>query len=109
MEALNLKPTLHERCKLLWTQERDRVIVTKGTPHSSFRKTMLRKNGTTAVPRHIREALKLRAAPYNDESVLWIRKGNAIIVRKNTRMNRARASSGVPCRYLLNCLNFPCS
>ena len=84
MEALNLRPTQHERCKLLWTQERDTVTVTKGTPQSSFRKTMLRKNGTTAVPRHIREALKLRTTTHNEENMLWIRKEDAIIVRKAT-------------------------
>jgi hypothetical protein len=50
MEALGLKPKPGERSKLLWTPAGDDVMVTKGTPQSDWRKTMLRKNGTTAIP-----------------------------------------------------------
>lgn len=53
MEALSLKPKPGERSKMLWTLARDKVIVTKGTPQSDWRKTMLRKNRTVALPRHI--------------------------------------------------------
>ena len=45
MEALGLKPKRGERSKLLWTPAGDEVIVTKGTPQSDWRKTMLRRNG----------------------------------------------------------------
>jgi hypothetical protein len=81
-EALRLKPKLGERAKLLWTQVGDEVIVTKGTPQSDWRKTMLRKNGMAAVPRHIQQVLKLRIAIQNGEKVLWIRKGDQIVARK---------------------------
>jgi len=85
MEALGLKPKPGERSKLLWTMAGDEVIVSRGTPQSDWRKTMLRKNGTAAVPRHIQQALKLRITSQNEERVLWIRKGDRIIVRKGTR------------------------
>jgi bifunctional DNA-binding transcriptional regulator/antitoxin component of YhaV-PrlF toxin-antitoxin module len=81
-EVLKLKPTAHKREKLLWTQEGDEIIVRKGTPQSSFRKTMLRRGGRAAVPKHIREALKLKSTLYNEERMLWLRKGDEIIVRK---------------------------
>jgi len=60
MDALGLKPKPGERSKLLWTPAGDEVIVSKGTPQSDWRKTMLRKNGTAAIPRHIQKALTLR-------------------------------------------------
>jgi hypothetical protein len=85
MEALGLKPKLGERSKLLWTPAGDDVIVTKGTPQSDWRKTMLRKNGTAAIPRHIQQALKLKITPHGEERLLWIRKGDQIVVRKNRR------------------------
>ncbi len=85
MEALSLKPKPGERSKLLWTPAGDEVIVTKGTPQSDWRKTMLRKNGTAAIPRHIQQALKLKITSHDEERVLWIRKGDQIIVRKGTR------------------------
>jgi hypothetical protein len=86
IEALNLKPKPHKRSKLLWTQkeDEDEVIVTKGTPQSSFRKTMLRRNGTAAVPRHIQEALKLKPTLHKEDSMIWLQKGDEIIVRKGT-------------------------
>lgn len=81
-EVLKLKPTLHEKEKLLWTQEGDEVVVRKGTPQSSFRKTMLRRGGRAAVPKHIREVLKLKSTLHEEQRMLWIRKGDEIIVRK---------------------------
>jgi hypothetical protein len=85
MEALGLRPKPGERSKLLWTPTGDEVIVTKGTPQSDWRKTMLRKNGTAAIPRHIQQALMLKITSHGEESMLWMRKGNQIIVRKGTR------------------------
>jgi len=82
MEALGLKPKLGERSKLLWTPAGDEVIVTKGTPQSDWRKTMLRKNGTAAIPRHIQKALTLRNSSHSEEKLIWIRRGNQIVIRK---------------------------
>jgi hypothetical protein len=85
MEALGLKPKPGERSKLLWTPAGDDVIVTKGTPQSDWRKTMLRKNGTAAIPRHIQQALKLKITPQGEERLLWIRRGDQIVIRKRRR------------------------
>jgi hypothetical protein len=85
MEALGLKQKPGERSKLLWTPGGDDMIVTKGTPSSDWRKTMLRKNGTAAIPRHIQQALKLKITPHGVERLLWIRKGDQIIIRKGRR------------------------
>jgi len=85
MEALGLKPKPGERSKLLWTPAGDEVIVSKGTPQSDWRKTMLRKNGTAAIPRHIQKALTLRIIPHSEERLLWIGKGNQIVIRKGKR------------------------
>ena len=82
MKALKLRYTPKKRQKLLWTQKGDEIIVTKGTPQSSFRKSILSRGGTAAVPRHIREALKLRSTLHHEERVIWIRKGDEIVVRK---------------------------
>ena len=82
VEALSLKPKPRERSKLLWTPAGDEVIVTKGTPQSDWRKTMLRKNGTAAIPRHIQKALTLRNSSHSEEKLIWIRRGNQIVVRK---------------------------
>ena len=82
MEALGLKPKPGERSKLLWTPAGDEVIVTKGTPQSDWRKTMLRKNGTAAIPRHIQKALTLRNSSHSEEKLIWIRRGNQIVIRK---------------------------
>ena len=84
IDALSLRPTPGERSKLLWTPARDEVIVTKGTNQSDWRKSMFRKNGTAAIPRHIQQALKLRIASKNAERVLWILKGDLIVIRKRT-------------------------
>jgi hypothetical protein len=75
MEALGLEPKPVERSKLLWTPAGDDVIVTKGTPESDWRKTMLRKNGTAAIPRHIQQALKLKMTSHGEERLLWIGRG----------------------------------
>jgi len=82
MEVLGLKPKLGERSKLLWTPAGDDVIVTRGTPQSDWRKTMLRKNGTAAIPRHIQKALTLRNSSHSEEKLIWIRRGNQIVIRK---------------------------
>jgi len=82
MEALGLKPKPGERSKLQWTPAGDEVIVTKGTPQSDWRKTMLRKNGTAAIPRHIQKALTLRNSSHSEEKLIWIRRENQIVIRK---------------------------
>lgn len=84
MELLELRYTPQRREKILWTQEGDEVVVSKGTPQSSFRKTILGGGGRAAVPRHIREALKLKSTPQREERMMWIRKEERIIVRKGT-------------------------
>jgi hypothetical protein len=84
MEALGLKPKPGERSKLLWTPAGDDVIVTKGTPQSDWRKTMLRKNGTAAIPKHIQKALTLRITSHGEERLLWIRSGDQIVIRKGS-------------------------
>jgi hypothetical protein len=85
IEALSLKPRPGERSKLLWTLSGDEVIVTKGSPQSDWRKTMLRKNGTAAIPRHIQQALRMRSSAREEEKVVWARKGGQIVVRKGTQ------------------------
>ncbi len=85
IEALGLKPKPGERSKLLWTPAGDDVIVIKGTPQSDWRKTMLRKNGTAAIPRHIQQALTLRITSHGEEKLLWMRRGDQIVVRKGRR------------------------
>jgi len=82
MEALGLNQKPGEKSKLLWTTAGDEVIVTKGTPQSDWRKTMLRKNGTAAIPRHIQKALTLRNTSHSEEKLIWIRRGNQIVIRK---------------------------
>jgi hypothetical protein len=82
MELLELRYTPQKREKILWMQEGDEVVVSKGTPQSSFRKTILSRGGKAAVPRHIREALKLKSTPQREERMIWIRKEERIIVRK---------------------------
>jgi hypothetical protein len=82
MELLKLKPTLHKREKILWTQEGDEITVSKGTPESSYKKTMLRRGGRAAVPRHIMEALKLKSILHKEERMMWVQKGDKVIVRK---------------------------
>ena len=82
MEVLKLRYTPQKREKILWTQEGDEVVVSKGTPQSSFRKTILSRGGRAAVPKHIREVLKLKSTLHEEERMLWIRKGDEIVVRK---------------------------
>ncbi|HEY6283594.1 MAG TPA: hypothetical protein VIW22_06685 [Nitrososphaerales archaeon] len=83
-ELLGLKPTPDRREKILWTEGGDEIVVSKGTPQSSFRKTMLRRGGRAAVPRHIMKALKLKSKLHDEDKVLWLQKGNQVIVRKGT-------------------------
>ena len=83
---LKLRFTPGKLTKLLWTQVGDEIIVTRGTPQSSFMKTLLSGDGTAAVPKHVREALKLKWTPHKVERLLWTQKGNKIIVRKGTQV-----------------------
>src|SRR5437773_9510792 len=85
MEALGLKPKPGEKSKLLWTPAGDEVIVTKGTPQSDWRKTMLRKNGTAAISGHIKKALTGRITSKGEERLLWTRRGDQIVIRKGRR------------------------
>ncbi len=85
VEALGLKPKPGERSKLLWTPAGEDVIVTRGTPQSDWRKTMLRKNGTAAIPRHIQQSLILKVTPKSEERLLWVRRGDQIVIRKGQR------------------------
>ena len=82
MEALKLRYSPQKREKLLWTQEGEEVVVTKGTPQSDFRKTILSRGDTAAVPKHICEALKLKLTPQRGESLVWIQRGEDILVRR---------------------------
>jgi hypothetical protein len=84
MELLNLRYSAQKREKLLWTQNGDEIVVTEGTPQSSYQKTILSRGGTAAVPKHIRRALKLSSAPDREEMMIWIRKRDGVIVRKGT-------------------------
>jgi hypothetical protein len=79
-ELLKLKTTPQKREKLLWTQQGDEIVITKGTPQSDWRKTMFRRNGTAAVPRHIREFLKLTL--HKEDRIQWLRKWDQVVVRK---------------------------
>ena len=81
-ELLKLRFTPGKLTKLLWTREGDEIVVTRGTPQSSFMKTLLSSNGTAAVPKLVREALKLKWTPDKTERILWIQKGNKIIVMR---------------------------
>src|SRR5436853_7560416 len=89
MEALGLKPKPGERSKLLWTPAGDEVIVTKGTPQSDWRKTMLRKDGAAAIPRHIQNALTLGITSHGEERLLCTRRGHRIAIRKGSRTGGA--------------------
>jgi hypothetical protein len=82
MEMLKLNSSLRKKEKILWTQEGDDIIVRKGSPRSSFRKTKLSTAGKAAVPRHARAALNLRSTPSREDMVVWLQKGDEIIVRK---------------------------
>ncbi len=81
-EVLKLNSTLHREDKILWTQEGSEVIVSKGTPQSSFKKTMLSRSGKAAIPKHIREFLELKSTLHREDRVIWLQKGDVIIVRK---------------------------
>src|SRR5437016_8345057 len=85
IEALGLKPKPDERSKLLRTTAGDELIVTKGTPQSDWRKTMLRKNGTAAIPRHIQKALTLKITSHGEERLLWTRRGDQLVISEGRR------------------------
>lgn len=80
LELLKLRYTPQKQQKLLWTHEGDDVLVKKATLQSSFRKTMLTRGGKTAVPKHIREYLKVKSTP-EEERLVWIQRGDEVIVR----------------------------
>jgi hypothetical protein len=82
METLKLRYSPQKREKLLWTQEGEDVVVTKGTPQSDFRKTILSRGDNAAVPKRICEALKLKLVPHREERLVWIQRGKDIIVRR---------------------------
>jgi bifunctional DNA-binding transcriptional regulator/antitoxin component of YhaV-PrlF toxin-antitoxin module len=82
VEALGLRPTPDKKEKLLWTLEGGEIVVTKGTPQSSFKKTKLATDGTAAVPKHVREFLKLESTLHKEETMIWVQKGDWIVVRK---------------------------
>lgn len=82
LEILKLRYSPQNREKLLWRQEGGEVVVTKGNPQSDFRKSMLSRGDTTAVPKHICEALKLKFAPDREERLVWIQRGKDVLVRK---------------------------
>jgi hypothetical protein len=84
MKLLNLSYTPQNREKLLWLQDGDEIVVSKGTPQSSFRKSILSRGGTSAIPRHIREFLKLESTLHKVDRVIWLQRGDKIIVRRGT-------------------------
>jgi hypothetical protein len=82
MESLELKPTPDKKEKLLWELEGGDIVVTKGTQKSSFKKTKVTIDGTAAVPKHVREFLELESTLSKEETMIWIQKGDQVIVRK---------------------------
>lgn len=69
---------------MLWTLKGNEVFVTKATPKSDWRKAMLGKKGTTAIPRHIQRALKLNTSR-GEEKVMWILKESQIVAVMNDK------------------------
>jgi bifunctional DNA-binding transcriptional regulator/antitoxin component of YhaV-PrlF toxin-antitoxin module len=88
MELLKLRYTPQRRQKLLWEQEDGDIVVEKGTLQSSFRKTILSNGGKTAIPKHIRDFLKLKPTPDGEERLIWIQRGDDVIVRKGMPQSR---------------------
>jgi len=84
MEALKLRYTPQKREKLLWTQDGDEIVVSKGTLQSSYKKSILSRGGTAAIPKHVRKFLKLESTPQKEERVKWLQIGDKVIVRKAT-------------------------
>ena len=95
MELLDLRYSPRFRQKILWTVAGGEVVAKKGTPESSFRKSILSRGGKTAIPKHIREALKLKSTPEGLERVVWIRVGRDVIVRREPPDSRKRAQSSL--------------
>jgi len=46
--------------------------------------TTLSTGGRTTVPKRVMKALKLRYTLHHEERVIWIRKGDEIVVRKGS-------------------------
>jgi hypothetical protein len=82
IEFLKLKSSSARKAKILWTEEGEVVIVNKGTPQSSYKKTMLRRGGRTAVPKHVQKALNLRPTLQTKERIVWLLGGGKMVVRK---------------------------
>ncbi|MDG7006675.1 MAG: hypothetical protein JRN06_00355 [Nitrososphaerota archaeon] len=83
-ELLGLRFTPGKLTRLLWTQEGGEIVVTKGTPQSSWTKTLLTSDGTAAVPKHVREALNFKWTADEVERISWLQKGSQIVARKAT-------------------------
>lgn len=81
-EMLGLESTAQRKGKILWAQEGNEIVVRKGTPQSSFRKTLMTSNGRAAIPKHIRKALKLKPTLRGEERIVWLQKGDKVVVRK---------------------------
>jgi len=88
MEVLELKPTPDKKEKLLWTLDGGEILVTKGTQQSSSKKTKVTINGTAAVPKHVREFLRLKSKLSKEETLTWIQRGDQVIVRKGKLRSR---------------------
>ena len=86
MKKLKLDYSPQKREKLLWTQEGEEVVVTKGTPQSDFRKTTLSRGDKAAVPKLVCEALKLKLTPHGEERLVWIQRGKDILVRREASL-----------------------
>ena len=95
MELLKLRFTLQRRQKLLWTQEGGDVVVKRGTLQSSFRKTILSRGGNTAIPKHIREALKLNSTPRREEGLMWTKRGRHHCQDRNAPFEKNQLGSEV--------------
>ena len=88
MDAMGLRLGGDGREKILWTVHGVESIVARGRPQSSFRKTMLRKNGSTAVPKHVMKAMKLSSKPGREERLLWVQRGGQVVVKKEPLRSR---------------------
>jgi len=82
MAVLKLRYTPQKREKMLWIQKGKEIVVKKGTLQPSFRKTILSRGGRAALPKHVREVLRMRSTLHKEERVIWIQKGDEIVVRK---------------------------
>jgi bifunctional DNA-binding transcriptional regulator/antitoxin component of YhaV-PrlF toxin-antitoxin module len=97
MEFLGLRYSPKGMQKVLWSQEGTDVLVKKGTLQSGFRKTILTRGGKAAFPKHIREALEPSSTSDGAEKILWMRRGEDVIVSKGKLYRREQPTvSGIP-------------